>query len=336
MRDVFGLCATKAFDAIGWVQNYHDGLDEKKQAKFTWQILGPGDVYDGSLIVICIHLQSYLNNQRKLEDSRAMVVIFDTAIVLGNAQIETLDAHSMGGYRWSMRAIEEGTFRSRMVKGLKNKEGVSIEHQVSLLQNLIDQRKGDLSSFIQKITMQSRIPERRRDIQQVFVYWLLVESSDIGKLRARLEALQMEEESIQESIDFFETEVGIDAIKVFKGIQACRARVTKPNKNKGKKAAQKIVRRKQISVPYEKLCKDTQISVFDAKYLMKAYRQTIVSLNVTSKDAQKQNLESRKEEVVADDVAALNKIGDMVGFENSDELDEYYASLMGDENEAEA
>lgn len=285
-----------------------------------------------------MYAETLKRNLKLLKDSKAVVFVVDSPMILSGTGMKIIDIKKLESYRWSLNKIEPTAFRALLVNALRGNEPTEFTG-VDHLQRLIHRSRGDFSSMIQTMTVKSRLPEKRREFVAGLVNWLLTSGLESELEKYMKDTLAKDHQTLEDLKEFFNTETGKDAIKVFGMVNSFRtgsfSKATEGLRDKGKKdvvkatkknmAAERARARKEAekakkrtgSPPYDKICQGTTIHPFDVKFLLRSYGSQFDYTKLSSREAQKDSIESAVladetlEGIVASETDQLQAILDM-------------------------
>ena len=259
---VIGITATSPYDIKVYLEQFRDEQSEDKKKKLRFQFLGFNDkIKESATVLLCPSVDVFKQNIEHI--GKQHVLVFDSPMLLETALIPVVDAISKDGVRWFLNHLDYDHFKVELIKLLKGMYKVDPDMSATLIPNLLNRAKGSLTSMLLNLTMKSKVPEKRRAITFSYIVWLL-NGESVATLQDRLEKLGLDEEAIAKLADWFNTEAGQQARKIFVSI--------KDKQMQGK------------PINYDALCKGTSVEPFDIKYLLKHVRSlgTLNRLDSTS------------------------------------------------------
>ena len=261
---VIGITATSPYDIKAYMEQFKEEQPPERQKKLRFQFLGFNEeIKENSTVLLCPSVDVFKQNIANI--GKQCVVVFDSPMLLETALIPVVDAISKDGVRWFLNHLDYEHFRVEFVKLLRGEYKVNPDMSAKLIPNLLQRVKGSLTSMLLNLTMKSRVPEKRRAITFSYIVWLLSGES-LQSLQNRLERLGLDDEAIAKLVEWFNTEDGQQARKIF------------------------------VTINYDALCKGTSVEPFDVKYLLKHVRSlgTLNKLDSTSVEEYAKRQELRK------------------------------------------
>lgn len=271
---VIGITATSPYDIKAYMEQFKEEQPPERQKKLRFQFLGFNEeIKENSTVLLCPSVDVFKQNINNI--GKQCVVVFDSPMLLETALIPVVDAISKDGVRWFLNHLDYEHFRVEFVKLLRGEYKVNPDMSAKLIPNLLQRVKGSLTSMLLNLTMKSRVPEKRRAITFSYIVWLLSGES-LQSLQNRMERLGLDDEAIAKLVEWFNTEDGQQARKIFVTI--------KDKQVEGK------------AINYDALCKGTSVEPFDVKYLLKHVRSlgTLNKLDSTSVEEYAKRQELRK------------------------------------------
>lgn len=280
MKSLLGIVNTEPLKVQTWIKDYCT-TNKKK-----FDILSPHSKSATNFnadVILCLSMQMLRRYMDKLKESNAVVIVFDGVVPLGSANICLLDAFTTNSYRWQLSLLNENIFKARLDLNIKGLESHLDFKDVELLPKMIKSKLGDFSSFVQTLVMLSKEPEQRARTQHILIKHLYSRVFNIDVVVEELLEI-VGDKNISMVTNFFQTPVGMDAIRVFGSMYAHVYPPKKAGEGKGKlkmSEIKKIINKKPRAIPYDKVCKGSLITPFDAQYMMKAYNKASSYMETT-------------------------------------------------------
>lgn len=274
MRSIIGVCWHSPFTLREWIGNWKQGLPENMQEALITQFLEYGDqeLKEDVMVVFVPSFTVLKRNQEALDAADCVVVLFDNAIVLRQANITILDAVTNDSVRFLRRPLSEGEFIVKLREGLNGLHVVDVK-EFQLVPNLISNANGSMTEILLNLTSRSRVADKRREITSAYVNWLL-SGQALKVLVAALKKLDVDDDAIRYAVTWLESPVGLKAKEICAKISE--------------------LRKEKKPVNYEKLCDKSGVVPFDLRSLLKyAKGAAIVEVNLTSTEVFKDRVAAR-------------------------------------------
>lgn len=270
MKRLYGIANTSAYTIRQYVEEFILRLPEEKQSKIRPHFLGYGVPYkeDSNLIIVSGYAV-FNQNLENLLESKAVVFIIESPIILAQAKIEMLDAHTKDNISWTLSTVDYNKFEQVMFEGLRTKTMVDIGAlSLNIVPTLIHNARGSLTQMLLNMTATCKVPEKRRDITRTYVDWLL-SKSDFGTLHQRLSQYGIDAPTLDKIGRWLNSQHGAQARKIFSAIS--------------------VLLKEKKPVNYDKLCAGSTVEPFDVKYLLRHARGAeYTNVNLDSSELFKQ------------------------------------------------
>lgn len=260
---IMGICATSLFDVKHFIEHYKASLDEAKQKKLRLQFVGFGETPKPDTVLALVPSMGAFKKVAYDFPKVCRVIVFDSPMLLENCGIKCVDTSTKDHLSYHLNTLDYDTFKFHLVNLMNGKYTADPDLHFDLIPHLLQEVQGSLTQNLLNITMQCKVPEKRRNITFTFLVWLLG-GNEVSVLQTKLEEFGMDKDSIMRMVEWLESEQGKEARKVFIQIR--------------------IKQKEGKAINYDSICKGTSVEPFDVKYLLRHVRQlgTINKLNSNS------------------------------------------------------
>lgn len=249
MKELVGV----AYASPLTLKEYIDDYCESANRRITTVLIDAtkhGDVKLNVNVVFTLSFHSFIEHMDSLDKSKAVVFLFDSPVVLSQANVPIMDAREASYLSWAKLATRPKAFMDKLTAMLKSRKQFNVSSlnlELDLITDLLASQ-GSITQTILTVTMACKSTGQRQRATRAFIDWL-VSGKTADSLIDHLAANRVKvHESLTNVVEWFNSDAGLEARITAIKLNDSLSRGEKPN--------------------LDRLVKGTRMSAFDLNYLL--------------------------------------------------------------------